>query len=238
VVAIVLLTSNGLHSSSRPATTKTITREQVAAAGSKPATTKTVTETKSEAAGDDLSLVGRAFRNDATPYLFEIFLAGLIAFAVGAFTQRILVGAYGITVGPVTVPELEPIKSDEADRAVSQITESPAIGRLLRPGPRGPQPFPQYMRIEDQRMQLLSFRVELEEVLRDLADAVHLDRDIPARRLPSRLADARLIDGEAAAGLEGVLSIGDQIAMGASYTDEVAGRLTERAGDVLYAYVS
>jgi hypothetical protein len=234
-LALVALVINGDDQGSSPSTTKTVTREEAATEGNSPDETKLVTQTKTETPGDDRSLVGRAFSNDATPYLFEALLAALVAFTVGAFVQRILLGAYGITIGPITVPELAPIDSEEADRAVSKITDSPAIGRLLGPGPRGPQPLPQYLRIDGERMSLLSYRVELEVVLRDLADALGLDRDVPLARVPNRLATAGVIDGEAATGLEGVLEIGDQIAEGASYTPEVATKLLESAAEILYA---
>ena len=171
----------------------------------------------------------------AAALILQLLLAGVAAFGAGALVQRILLGEYGITLGPVSLPALPPISGDAAAKAVDLIKSSPEFTELLPPGPRGPQPHPQYTEIEDERLALISIRTELEARLRALAQALDMDRDIAIERLPSRLVNRGVIDQAAARGLDQLLSIGDSIAAGAEIEPEAATNLQEQAGDVLYA---
>lgn len=180
-------------------------------------------------------MVGRAFGGGAAPVLFQLLLAGLAAFAAGALVQRVWLGEYGITVGPVSLPSLTPVSEEAASAAVDLITESPEFAQILHPGPRGPQPFPQFQTIDDDHLSLLSIRIELEERLRELAATAGLDRDIALSKLPTRLAHEGVFDEQAARGLRSLIDIGDRIAAGAKVDTEAATKLRDRAYDVLYA---
>jgi hypothetical protein len=181
---------------------------------------------------------GRAFANGAAPVMFQVLLGALAAFAAGAFIQRILLGEYGITVGPISVPELTPVEEPAAAKAVDLITESPEISAILDTyisGFRGPQPSPQFTYVEDSRLALLSIRTELEQRLRELALAVGIDRDIALSRLPTRLMFAGTIDEKVASGLRQLIEIGDRIAAGAQVEPDAEAKLRDQASYVLYA---
>jgi hypothetical protein len=198
-------------------------------------TTKTTTSVEETSPGTDQSLVGRAFAGSAAPILFQFLLTGLAAFASGALVQRIWLGEYGISVGPVTIPALPEISGETAAKAVDLITESPEFASILGPGPRRPQPHPQFQSIADERLSLLGVRIELEHRLRELGSAVGLDRDILISKLPSRLSQEGLFDESAARGLAQLVDIGDRIAEGATLDAQAETQLRERAFSVLYA---
>jgi preprotein translocase subunit SecG len=207
--------------------------ERTAVGDRAPAKTTTTTEARSE--GSDGSLLSRAFDGGSASVLFRLLLAAAIAFLAGAVVQRVWLGEYGVTLGPVSLPALPAVSVATAEEAVDLITESPQISALLGPGPRGPQPHPQFMQVEDDRLAMISIRIEIEERLRELAIAAGLDRDIPLSRLPARLADEGVFDRTAAEGLERYIEVGDRIAAGADITAEAATKLRDRAFGLLYA---
>ena len=235
LVALILLIANGTGSGGDLSTVKTKTVAEATRGGGKPRSVKRTTSKETSSAEPDRSLVGRAFGGGAAPALFQLLLAGLGAFAAGALVQRVWLGEYGITVGPVSLPSLPLVSERAATEAVDLITESPEFTEILGPGPRGPQPFPQFQSIKDDHLSLLSIRIELEQRLRSLAAAVGLDEDIELSRLPTRLARVGAFDEQAARGLRKLIQIGDRIAAGAKVDPEAEIKLRDRAYDVLYA---
>jgi hypothetical protein len=235
LLALGLLIFNGTGSGGDLGSMKEKTVTETTTGGGKPKTVKKTTSTETSSAEPDRSLVGRAFGGGAAPALFQILLAGLGAFAAGALVQRVWLGEYGVTVGPVSLPALPLISEPAATEAIDLITESPEFTEILGPGPRGPQPFPQFQTIHDERLSLLSIRIELEQRLRSLAAAAGLDEDIALTRLPTRIAHTGIFNEQAARGLRKLIEIGDRIAAGAKVDPEAGTKLRDRAFDVLYA---
>lgn len=198
------------------------------------AVTKTTKSSEVTTPGPDTSLFGRTMDTGASPLLIQLLVAGLAAFAAGAVVQRVWLGEYGITVGPVSLPALPPVSQEAATTAVDLITESPEFAEILAPGIRYPAPIPQFYAIKDERLALISIRAELEQRLRSLALAVHLDGEIEVNRLPDRLIGAGVLQTEAGAGLRSLLDIGDRIVDGADVEPSAAQRIRNAATDVLY----
>lgn len=234
-LGLVLLVANGVGADDPAEARKSTTATEEIRGGGKPDSTKKTVTTEVSTPASDESLVGRAFGGGAVPILFQLLVTGVAAFAAGALVQRVMLGEYGITVGPVSLPTLPVIEEDTAAEAVEQIRESPEIAALLRPGPRGPQPFPQFQSVEDDRLALLSIRIELEEKLRALAQEVGVDRDVSLRRLPNRLAQTGVIEYTAAEGLRKLVDIGDRIAAGAAVEPNAAEKIRNQAFSILYA---
>jgi hypothetical protein len=199
--------------------------------------TRTSVSVEVSTPGADTSLVGRALGTGAAPALLQILVAGLAAFVGGAITQRIWLGEYGFTVGPVSLPALAPVSERAATEAVELITESPEFAEILAPGPRRPVPFPQYYSIADRRLELVSIRLELEERLRALAQAAGIDSDIDLELLPGRLARRGVFDADAARGLVQLLELGDRVVAGAEIDDGAGKKVRATASYVLYALV-
>jgi hypothetical protein len=211
-----------------------VERKTVSTAG-QPSSRETTRSTEMKSPEPDRSLVGRAFDDGPIGILLRLMLAALVAFALAALIQRVLLGEYGITIGPLALPALPAISLGTAKEVVDLIEESPEFTAILPAGPRGPQPHPQYMKIEDDRLALLSIRIELEERLRDLAAAAGVDEDAPLARLPGLLVDAGVFDYSAAKGLEKFIEVGDRVAKGAEVDPEAASKLRDRAFGLLYA---
>ena len=234
VAALALVAGKGFTASDEPATKTTSVVVRTSQRG-QPASTKQTTSKETSVPGSDRSLVGRAFGTGAAPIMFQILLAGLAAFAAGLLVQRILLGRYGITLGPVSIPELPPVSEPAATEAVDLITGSPEFAVLARGGRRGMHVSPQFRMIEDDRLALLSIRIELEERMRALAKAAGIDEDIALTRLPARLAREGAFNYEAARGFEKLLDIGDRIAAGARVDPDAASKIRDQAGYLLNA---
>ena len=212
----------------------TSTTTTTAIAG-KPSQTVTATTTETTLEAPDRSLLGRALGLGASPILFQLLLAGAVAFAVGAMVQRVILGEYGVTVGPVSLPTLPPVTEDDTREALDRITKAPEIANILLTGQQHPQAPPLYMQVDDPRLGLMSIRVDLETKLRKLSEAVGIDRDVPVERLPRRLKEDGQFTSAVARGVEELLRISDRIVDGAVVEDDAAAELRAQAGEVLYA---
>lgn len=200
------------------------------------AVTKKTTSSEVTTPGLDTSLLGRTLDTGASPLLIQLLVAGLAAFAAGAVVQRVWLGEYGITVGPFSLPVLPPVSEESAKTAVELITESPEFAefRSLEPGSRGPAPIPQFIDITDERLAIVSIRLELEQRLRRLARAAHLDGEIGANRLPDRLIGAGVLEPGIGTGLRKLLDIGDRVVNGADIEASAVQKIRDDAIDVLY----
>jgi hypothetical protein len=234
LAALILLIAHGVSGSENDAVKTTSLTETTTDSAGHPSVKKS-TSTETSTPASDRSLVGRAFGTGAAPLMFQLLLAGLAAFAAGALVQRIWLGEYGITVGPVSIPVLPVISAPAASEAIDLIKDSPQFAEILEPGPRRRRPYPQFEVIEDDRLALVSLRLELEQRLRELAQAVGLDEDIALARLPERLARKEVFDDRAARGLRQLINIGDRIGAGAKVEPSVATSLRDQGLEVLYA---
>ena len=220
--------------------TVTVTREVTYAP---PTPTPTVTPlpqavkvtTTTVDAAPDVSIWNRAVTPAVIP-LLQVGLAVLTAFLGAAVAQRVVLGFYGLKIGPLEVPELPPVTAAELRQAVDVIGYPPALSPLLEPSvARGPQPFPQFMLIEGDREQLASVRVEVEEWLRRLAQEVGIDEELALDKILRRLMARGVVTLEARSGLLEFLKLGDRILAGARVEPQAAAAIREQALSVIYA---
>lgn len=234
LVAIVLMLLVRAPNQSNEGYKNTSTTTTTATPG-KP--TQTVTAATAETTKDapDRSLLGRALGLGASPFLFQLLLAGAVAFAAGAIVQRVILGEYGVTVGPVSLPTLPPVTEGAAKAALDRITKAPEIASILLSGQQHLQAPPLYTQVGDPRLGLVSIRVDLETKLRRLSDAVGIDRDVPVERLPRRLKEDGQLTSAVAGGVAELLKISNRIVDGAVVEDDAAEELRLQASKVLYA---
>jgi hypothetical protein len=235
ILAAVLVATFAFRGQEVPVESRTTTTVTEITTGGTDAGKKVTESTEVTLPGRDDSLLGRALGTGATPLLIQLLVAGLAAFVAGAIVQRIWLGEYGFTVGPVSLPALAPVSDESATQAVDLIKESPDLSDITGPGPRRPAPFPQFFSIADRRLALISIRIELEERLRELAAAVGLDEDIDIYRLPGRLVRKQVFDTKAAQGLEQLLQLGDRVVAGAEVEEKADQKVRDTALSVLYA---
>jgi hypothetical protein len=127
------------------------------------------------------------------------------------------------------------VSEASAVHASDLIMDAPDFAQLLSAGGRRrPQPFPQFMSIENDRLSVLSIRIEVEEKIRALALTVGLDKDISLPKLPRRLSQAGIFSEQAAQGLEKLIDIGDRVASGAELEPGAARNLRENAISIIY----
>ncbi|MEJ1110877.1 MULTISPECIES: hypothetical protein [unclassified Kribbella] len=232
LLALVLIAR--AENENTPSTKQTTITESSNSAG-KAGTVKETKSTEVTSRGTDASFLGRTLGSGAGPILLQLLVAAAVAFAAGAFVQRVWLGEYGITVGPVSLPALAAVTNEAATEVEELIRESPEVLALAQGGPRGPQPYPQFYSIDDPQLSLVSIRIELEERLRDLAESVGLDRDIALLKIPARLSKEGVLDTQAARGLRQLVELGDRIVAGAQVEPQADERIRHAADVALYA---
>ena len=215
--------------------TVTETRQDVQA-GPSPGMTITNTEV-TETPASDTSAFGQLLASPGAKLLLNVGLVALAAFLAGAVVQRVWLGEFGITVGPVEIPPLPAIEPEAVQQALATITTAAPFENLisLQGAARGPQPFPQYFHIHSPRLQFLSIRIELEQRIRELARAADIEPELTLDRLLRRLELSQIIDRKAVDGLEQLLSLGDQAAAGAEVPEATLESVKDAALSVLYA---
>jgi hypothetical protein len=216
-------------------TTITDVREEEQA-GSSPGLTETHTES-TETPATEQSALSQLFASLGAAILLNLGLLVIAAFVAAAAVQRIALGEYGITVGPVAIPQLAPIPPEAAARAVEKITSTPQFVGLIgvSRGFRPLIPYPVYTKVQDPRLKFLSIRAELEERLRWLAIAAHIDSELPLDWLLRRLEERQVINTRARAGLAELLGLGDTAVAGAEVSEEALAAMEDSASSILDA---
>ncbi len=214
---------------------KVTTTTQTTTAPGRPPATVTTTTTEKTTVGPDRSLIGRALGLGAGPYLMQTLLAALVAFTSGAIVQRVILGEYGFTVGPVSLPALPPVTEEATLAALEGVAEAPEIAEISLPSERHVQTPPLYTLLEEPRLGLVSIRIDLETRLRALSEALGVDPEVPLVRLPERLRARRQLSPEAARGIVELLRIGDRIVAGADVEEGAADKLRSETKTVMYA---
>jgi len=167
----------------------------------------------------------------------------LAAYILAAISQRIMLGRYAISVGPLSVPEL--ITRDEVEDAVTSALSSTEREHVEEEAPgdgpeaaqvdepqRGPGPdggpvpvprtigevLPSWVNVDDPNLALAGWRIDLERELRRIASEFHLPgRDQRVlRNIVSRLSDMGVLPHSLANSLQDLLTIANQGVHGAN----------------------
>jgi hypothetical protein len=228
-VALVALVVTNVESKAVFSTV--ITHSKTSEAGK---VTKTVdTKVKTTPAPDE-SFLGRAMAPAAAPILLDVLLAGLGAFLLGAVVQRVLIGDYAFTIGPITVPDVPAVDEATVNAVADRITSAPTISIHL-PDARHPQPLPSFLGITDERLAVVTIRVELAQALQKVAATAGLYRYVAAERLPDQLLGKGILDDAAAKGLTEMLVLGDRVLNGADIDKAAVETYKDQGLNVIYA---
>jgi hypothetical protein len=159
----------------------------------------------------------------------------LAAYLIAALAQRIMLGRYAISVGPLSVPEITPEQVEGYFRTALSATTSDQqmISDANLESPPGPLPdfprtlapetSPAWAKISDPNLALAGWRIDLERQLRRIAEEFHIpgsDQRI-IRRMVSSLADREIISHTVANSLQDLLTLANQGVHGAKVDDGV-----------------
>jgi len=177
--------------------------------------------------------------------VLQLGVAALAAFVAAAITQRVLLGLYDFSLGPLTVPK---ITRDDLSRAGERLAESlhrqaPAgsavrdvLGQFSanaemvvgQAGAAVAEPVPAL----DPNLQLVGFRIQLETLLRPLAERFDLPANGPLGQLVIGLRNRGVVDAGTASALSDLIALGNQAAHGSEVTPD-AGIWAQRQGPLL-----
>lgn len=169
-----------------------------------------------------VSLLGR----DQTTFLI-CGAAILAAYLLAAILQRVLLGKYAISVGPLSVPEItqEAVK-EAADAALSAAS---ADGTTEPGGPPSgsgseSEPQPVWLNIADPNLTLAGWRIDLEREVRRIAtqaDFPEGQQRAPLRRLLGMLANREIIPYDVLKPLDQLLTFANEGVHGAKVDADV-----------------
>jgi hypothetical protein len=151
------------------------------------------------------------------------------AFLAAAMVQRVLLGQYGFTLRPLTVPEITAEQMREA--AESTLAGVPADAKVERVA----APEPVWATVDDPNLALAGWRIDLERELRRIADEYHLP-DTERRgvgQLLVQLSQSDIVNRDTVPGLQGLLSLANRGVHGASVDPSVIEVLRTEGRSVL-----
>jgi hypothetical protein len=158
-------------------------------------------------------------------------VALLAAFLTAAAVQRVLLGHYAFSLGPLTVSEITAERVTEAAAAALPAGASPSAA----PGVDQLSEFP-WINVSDPNLALAGWRIQFEQELRRLAQERNITGDLERmsiRQLLERLIEAGAIDPHVAEGLRELTYLANRGVHGASVDPSVIEVLRTRGVDVL-----
>jgi len=203
--------------------------------------TTTVTPT------EDTSFFGRVFANPASVLLLQALVALLVGFLFGAVWQRVRLGEYGITLGPVALPSLSPISEDVAAPVVAPITAEDVrrtgipVLPVKEPAERWWHNIPT---IDVSDSTLKQQRIGMEAATRELAfirqvPAWGLFRDVVWALLDNAMPP-EIFSSQFGAGLIGLVDLGDRVLENAPVEDSariLLAAANNHALNVIFSYL-
>lgn len=156
-----------------------------------------------------------------TTFVILLALSLLAAFVLAAIVQRVLLGHYAFTVGPLSMPG---ITREEVQDALESVSPSaPGIP------PAAEVPEPVWATVGDPNLALAGWRIDLEKELRGLARAYDLPlREIQSpRRTIALLSQNGVIDRQADDGLQRLLTLANAGVHGAEVDPSVVNLLRD-----------
>jgi hypothetical protein len=184
-------------------------------------------------------------------WVLRLGLAAAAAFVAAAMVQRVLLGLYGFSLGPLTVPQITKEDLEAAsERLMNALSgqpaaPQPAVGVRTEAGPASGTGAALDAWIiaspSDPSLQLVSLRIEIEKRLRQLATTRGIRHAGSSAGLLRELTDQGAIDQAAASALADLIGMGNRAAHGVPVSD-AAGEWATRYGpgllDVLDRYVA
>lgn len=179
------------------------------------------TNTLEKTTADVIPSVWQSILGRDTPLVILLTLSLLGAFVLAAIVQRVLLGQYAFSVGPLSMPE---ITRQEVQDAIESIAppgpETPAAAEVSEPA---------WATVGDPNLALAGWRIDLEKELRGLARAYDLpaqDAQSPRRTIIS-LSQNGVIDRQADGGLQRLLTLANDAVHGAEVDPSVVNLLRD-----------
>jgi hypothetical protein len=179
------------------------------------ASTEKTDRNETVTADRDTDLLERAVGSRGL-WVLRFLLVLAAAFLTGAAVQRILLGRYGVKLGPLEVPEIV----TEHDVAIfgrlaelgirASVAALPPYARVAAPDGRLPADYILYL--DDATTLVIAFRVEVERRVRDLAAVEGVAVARPITVIIRSLNEAQALNADADRGLIGIIHIGTQAA--------------------------
>ena len=231
LAATVFIVTSGVTSSGTPGVTTVVTEKQVEVVSSPAASppTSTTTERSTQTTTTGPSLLDRV-ASPAVVFLLQLGFALLAAVVAAAALQRVMLGEYAFSLGPLTIPA---VSREDVERPGEA-----AIEALTRTGVAGQEGAgirvePSYIPpgAEDPSLQLVALRIEIEQRLQMMARAAGLDGStrMSARQLLRMLADLGHIPDSVGAQLWDLIELGNRAAHGVEVSED-AGEWAREEG--------
>lgn len=203
--------------------TTTMTKSIVQTVTSAHGTTQR-TNTLEKTTADVVPSVWQSILGRDTPLVLLLTLSLLGAFVLAAIVQRVLLGQYAFSVGPLSMPEIT--RQEVQDAIESVAPPGPEIPAAEVPETSAE---PVWATVGDPNLALAGWRIDLEKELRGLARAY----DLPAREAQSprrtiiSLSQKGVIDRQADRGLQRLLTLANDAVHGAEVDPSVVNLLRD-----------
>jgi hypothetical protein len=165
-----------------------------------------------------------------TPMILLIAITLLLAFLIAGAVQRVLLGNYGFSIGPLTIPEITAEEFREAaDSTLANMTVDADAS------PVEPAPESTWETVSDPNLALAGWRIDVERELRRIAEEFHIPspQGRSAGQLLTSLSRAGAIEPAIVPGLRELIGLANQGVHGASVDSSVVNVLRDEGSRVL-----
>jgi hypothetical protein len=226
IFLFVLLSNTALQSFPDTTTTTTTTLQTVR----NPHGISQQTKTVETASSDVVPSFWQGVIGHRTPIILLIAITLLLAFLVAGAVQRVLLGNYGFSIGPLTIPE---ITAEQVREAADSTLAGVSTEAQFTPGEDVPEAA--WETVSDPNLALAGWRIEVERELRRIAEEYHIppSQNRSAGRLLASLSGTGAIEPEAVRGLRELISLANEGVHGASVDQSVIHVLRDEGRNVL-----
>ena len=165
-----------------------------------------------------------------TPLVLLIAIVLFLAFLFAGAVQRVLLGNYGLSIGPLTIPEI----TAEEVRAAADATLAGVPPEAEAP-PGGSTSEALWETVTDPNLALAGWRIEVERELRRIGEEYHTppSQNRSAGRMLASLSELGAIDPEVARGLRELIDLANRGVHGATVDQSVIDVLRDEGRNVL-----
>jgi hypothetical protein len=227
IFLFALLSNTALQSFPATATTTTSTLQTVRNVSGVTQQTKTTETTRA----DVVPSFWQGVIGHRTPIILLVAITLLLAFLIAGAVQRVLLGNYGFSIGPLTIPEITAEQVREA--ADSTLAGVPTEAQSAVSDEDTPKAT--WETVSDPNLALAGWRIEVERELRRIGEEYHIpsSQSRSAGRLLASLSGTGAIEPEAVRGLRELISLANEGVHGASVDESVVNVLRDEGRNVL-----
>jgi len=166
-----------------------------------------------------------------TPIFLDCGFSLLIAFLLAAVAQRVLLGQYAFSLGPLTVPEI-------TENQLKNVMDSTIRGAGIDIATYAARVEPQWAADTDPNQALSDCRIDIEKEVRQIAgkNGIQSADSEAIETLVTSLSEKKIIAPGAAPGLQNLLDLGDRALRGAS-VDKSSINVLRTEGRAIVGYL-